>query len=87
MHSCSGSGSAVREGATLRLRMAGDEPCEIAATLAGGTIRLPQAVPQSCAYYCGARAQLAGAAFTRAGATVEDAMKARDLVGEPLCEG
>ena len=85
LHSCSGSGSAVREGNVLRLAMAGDETCAIDAAIAGDTITLPDAAPDGCAYYCGARARLGGAAFQRKGATAEDAMRAKDLVGEPLC--
>jgi len=87
MHSCSGSGQAVREGGRVTLKMAGDSSCEIAATMRGGAISLPAATPAGCDYYCapGARGQLAGAAFTRKGATAADAMKAKDLVGEPLC--
>ena len=87
LHSCSGSGSAVREGNVLRLAMAGDETCAIDAAIAGDTITLPAAVPDGCAYYCGARARLGGQVFQRKGATAEDAMQAKDLVGEPLCAG
>ena len=87
MHSCSGSGSAAREGENLRLTMAGDETCAIEASISGETITLPATVPDSCAYYCGARATLGGATFQRKGATAEDALKAKDLVGEPLCAG
>ena len=85
MHSCSGSGKAVRAGGVLRLEMAGDEACAIEARIDGGTITLPDSVAEGCAYYCGARAQLTGASFDRKGATNADAMKAVDLVGEPLC--
>lgn len=87
LHSCSGTGSAVREDGVLRLTMAGDETCAIEATIEGGTVTLPDTVADGCAYYCGARARLAGATFTRTGTTAEDAMKAIDLVGEPLCAG
>lgn len=87
MNSCAGSGEAVRQGDTLRLTMAGDESCAIEARMEGGTVTLPQALPQGCAYYCGAEATLGGASFARKGGSVEDAMKAKDLVGEPLCSG
>lgn len=87
MHSCSGSGTAVREGDSLRLAMAGDEACTLTAAIAGAAITLPAAIPDGCAYYCGARATLQGASFTQAGATAGDAAKAKDLVGEPLCGG
>jgi hypothetical protein len=85
LHSCSGSGRAIRRGDRLILTMAGDSPCEVQARISGETIAFPETVPEGCAYYCGARARLAGAAFTRKGATSEDAMKAKDLVGDPLC--
>lgn len=87
MHSCSGSGQVTRDGSRLTLAMAGDESCRIEATIDGGTVTLPSALPEGCAYYCGAQAQMAGAAFTKKGGTAEDAMKAVDLVGEPLCAG
>jgi hypothetical protein len=87
MHNCSGSGGAVREGERLRLTMAGDQACAIDAKLENGTISLPATIPDGCSYYCGAGARLAGASFTQKGATAADAMKAKDLVGEPLCAG
>lgn len=87
LHSCSGAGSVVREGDTLRLAMAGDEACTIEARIDGGTVTLPASVPEGCAYYCGAQASLGNASFTKRGDTAEDAMKAVDLVGEPLCAG
>lgn len=87
MHSCSGSGGAVRDDGVLRLTMAGDETCTIEAAIEGGVVTLPEAVPDGCSYYCGARARLNGATFRRSGTTAEDAMKAVDLVGEPLCAG
>ena len=86
MHSCSGSGEATRDGATLRLAMAGDSACTIDAKIDGETVTLPASAPAGCGYYCGARAQLGAAAFTRKGATAADAMKAVDLAGDPLCD-
>ena len=86
LHSCSGAGVAVREGERLSLRMTGDETCTIAATLKGGTVTLPSTLPTGCAYYCGARASLAGASFNRSGATEADAKKATDIAGDPLCD-
>ena len=86
-HSCSGTGSATRTGDTLRLAMTGDSDCAIDARIVGGTVTLPDAIPDGCAYYCGARADMAGVAFARAGATAADALKAKDLVGESLCQG
>lgn len=87
MHSCSGAGQAVREGDALRLRMAGDSACEIRASIRDGTVTLPQSPPSGCTYYCGARAQFAGATLARTGTSVQDAMKAKDLAGDPLCAG
>ena len=87
MHSCSGSGKAVREGNTLRLTMAGDETCAIEAKISGSRLSLPANVPEGCSYYCGAQARLDGASFVKKSSKVEDAMKAKDLVGEPLCGG
>jgi hypothetical protein len=85
LHSCSGAGSAVRNGDRLTLTMAGDSSCTIEATMAGGVVTLPASVPEGCAYYCGARAQMTGARFSRTGSSEADAAKARDLAGDPLC--
>jgi hypothetical protein len=87
MHSCAGSGKAVREGDTVRLTMAGDETCAIEARISGATLTLPETLPQGCSYYCGAQAKMAGTSFAKKSSQVEDAMKAKDLVGEPLCGG
>lgn len=86
LHSCSGAGVAARQGERLSLSMTGDETCTIAAVLKDGTVTLPQTLPTGCAYYCGARASLAGARFTRAGTTEADAHKATDIAGDRLCD-
>ncbi|HWT12632.1 MAG TPA: hypothetical protein VN231_07755 [Allosphingosinicella sp.] len=83
--SCSGAGAAVREGALLRLAMEGDGSCEVAAAIEGGRVVFPAVVPAGCSYYCGGGATLAGAAFDKVGGTAEDALRASDLVGDPLC--
>lgn len=85
LHSCSGSGTAEREGDRLRLKMAGDETCTIDARISGAGIVLPDSVPDGCAYYCGAEARLTGARFDQVGTGRDDAAKAKDLVGDPLC--
>ena len=87
MHSCSGSGGVVRAGDRLTLTMAGDSTCRIDATIREGIVSLPASVPDGCSYYCGARARFAGASFTRTGGSAEDAMRAKDLAGDSLCEG
>jgi hypothetical protein len=84
-HSCLGAGRAVRRGDKLILTMSGDSACEIDARIAGDTIEFPAAVSPGCSYYCGARAGFAGAKFTRKGFAKADALKAKDLVGDPLC--
>lgn len=86
-HSCSGAGTVERQGERLRLRMTGDETCTIDARISGTTVTLPASVPDGCAYYCGARASMAGASFTQQGTGAEQAGKAKDLVGDPLCTG
>jgi hypothetical protein len=86
-HSCMGAGSAVRDGGRLTLTMAGDSACRIDARIENGRVTLPADVGAGCAYYCGARASFGNASFTRTGTTAQDAMKATDIVGEPLCEG
>ncbi len=84
-HSCSGSGTATRSGERLQLKMAGDETCTIDARISGAEIVLPDTLPDGCAYYCGARARMNGARFTQAGTGRDDAIEAKDLVGDPLC--
>jgi hypothetical protein len=85
LHSCSGAGQARRQGERLILTMDGDETCVVEARVSGSTVSLPPDVPQGCAYYCGARARLGGATFARTGASEADALKAKDIVGDPLC--
>lgn len=85
VNSCAGDGQAIREGDRLRLQMQGDEACEIAARIEGDTVVMPAEIPSGCSYYCAAGASLANARLTRAGATAEDAMKAKDFAGDPLC--
>ena len=83
--SCSGGGAAVRQGDVLRFDMAGDEECRIEARIEGTRVTLPASLPEGCSYYCAAGARLAGATFDKVGGTAEDAVRARDLVGDPLC--
>jgi hypothetical protein len=85
MHSCSGAGTAERNGDRLTLTMTGDSACRIEARIAGGAVALPDKVPEGCAYYCGANAHLEGATLRQTGTTAADAAKAKDLAGDPLC--
>jgi hypothetical protein len=82
---CSGAGSATRNGATLRLVMDGESACAIEARLDGGRVTFPTTLPRGCAYYCAPGAGAGGAAFAKTGGTREDAARARDIVGDPLC--
>lgn len=84
-HSCSGSGSVERSGDRLQLKMTGDEACTINARIAGNEVVLPEAIPEGCAYYCGARATMNGARFAQVGTGREEAAKAKDLVGDSIC--
>lgn len=86
LRSCSGAGRAVRKGERLTLTMTGDETCTIEASLKDGMVTLPSKLALGCAYYCGARASLAGASFTRSGSSEADAKKAKDIAGDPLCD-
>jgi hypothetical protein len=81
---CSGAGAAVRRGDTLRLTMAGEAACAIEAPIDGGRVAFPATAPPGCRYYCAPGAVLEGA-FDKVGGTSEDALRARDLVGDPLC--
>lgn len=82
---CGGAGEAVRDGNRLRLTMAGDEACVIDAQISGRDVKLPVTLPEGCSYYCGPGATLAGTVLTKTGETREDAMRAADLAGDPLC--
>ena len=84
---CSGAGAAVRQGAVLRLTMAGDEPCVIDAHIEGTRVTFPTQLAPGCAYYCAPGATMAGVALDKTGGTAEDAMRATDLVGDRLCAG
>jgi hypothetical protein len=86
MHSCSGAGTATRAGQQLTLTMAGDRACIITARIEGNAIRLPDSVPEGCSYYCGKQARMTGVSLARTGTTEADALKARDVVDEPLCD-
>lgn len=83
---CSGAGTAVQDGADVRLTMAGDEQCEIASTAQGTQLTLTGNGSAGCPYYCSRNARFAGEIFEKTGGTVEDAMRATDLVGDPLCD-
>jgi len=86
--SCSGSGPATRTGSRLELRLDGDESCALAAAIDGRRVTLPASIPEQCArYYCGTGATLTGATFDKVAGAEADAMRAVDLVGEPLCGG
>ncbi|HEY6916380.1 MAG TPA: hypothetical protein VI381_01945 [Allosphingosinicella sp.] len=84
--SCSGGGSLERSGTRLRLTLSGEQPCSVDAMLSGREIAISGPVPSTCSYYCTSGMSLSGTHFTLNGASIEDARRARDLVGEPLCE-
>ena len=83
--SCSGAGQAVRAGDRLRLTMAGDEQCVIEAQVDGTQVAFASSVAPGCAYYCAPGSTLAGRLFDKTGGAAEDAMRATDLAGGPLC--
>jgi hypothetical protein len=82
---CSGSGEAVRDGDSLELNMGGDEQCAIRATMDGVRLTLSENLSGNCAYYCSRGASFAGETFVKTGGTAQDARRATDLVGDPLC--
>jgi hypothetical protein len=82
---CSGAGAATRSGATLSLVMDGDSSCAIAARIDGTRVTFPASLPRGCSYYCAPGAVAGSAAFTKTGGTRADALRARDIVGDPLC--
>ena len=82
--SCAGSGKVRRIGRRLRFTMGGESRCTLTATIDHLSIVMPASAPRGCAYYCGAPARLTNVRLTRNGGTMHAAMRARDLVGEPL---
>ena len=82
---CSGAGTAVQAGASLRLTMAGESSCTIEARLDHGRVTFPASLPSGCAYYCAPGARAAGLTLAKTGGMREDALRARDIVGDPLC--
>ena len=83
---CSGAGTAIRSGATLRLNMAGESACTIAAQIGDhGRVAFPATLPRGCAYYCRPGAGAGGLVLAKTGGTREAALHARDLAGGPLC--
>ncbi|TMJ15272.1 MAG: hypothetical protein E6G94_07490 [Alphaproteobacteria bacterium] len=85
MKSCSGAGTVTKQGDSLRLQMTGDSQCTFDAKLEGGKIVMPDTLPSGCSYYCAEGAHLTGATLTRIGGP-DAARKAKDFVGEPLCD-
>ncbi len=83
---CGGAGTLTRNGARIRLEMAGDRDCALDARMEGQRLILPAAVGAGCAYYCAPGATLANARFEKTGGTEQAALRARDPVGDPLCE-
>jgi len=83
--SCSGNGTAIRQGNVLRLTMEGDEACTIEARVEGTRVTFPAVLPSGCAYYCSRNGRFAGAAFDKTGGSEADAGRAEDLVGDRLC--
>lgn len=85
---CSGSGTATRNTGLLRLSLDGDESCTLQARIDGTRMTLPSNIPPECQrYYCGDGAQMSGAIFDKVAGEQADAMRAVDLVGDPLCGG
>ena len=82
---CGGAGTAVRQGAVLRLSMTGDEPCVIEARIEGTRVSFPASLPAGCRYYCSAGARLDGLRLDKTGGTEADARRAEDLIGDRLC--
>ena len=85
MAACAGAGLAKRDGDRLTLTMTGDSACVLTAQVKSGTIVLPTQLPDGCAYYCGPKASMAGAALTLKEAGAVGAAKAKDVAGDPLC--
>lgn len=82
---CSGTGTATRQGPTMRLSLSGDEACTIEARTEGARLSFPAALPAGCAYYCSRGASFDGASFDKVGGAEADAQRAQDLAGDRLC--
>lgn len=82
---CSGIGRVEQTGTGVRLIMVGEQDCAVRASVAGTWVSLTASVPEGCSYYCGPGATLAGKSFEKTDDSLEGAMSADDLVGNPLC--
>jgi len=82
---CSGAGTATLRGTTLRLAMNGESACTIEARMEGRRLTFPAELPRGCAYYCSPGGGLGTPPFEKVGGAREDALRARDLAGGPLC--
>lgn len=81
---CTAKGTAVQQGAALRMRIDGAPACALAATATAAGVALNAAQGAECAYYCGEGAVLTSGLFVRVGGN--DALgMAVDIAGEPLC--
>lgn len=83
--SCSGSGTVRAVQGRARIAMTGDRACSFDARIEGRSLVFPDTVPAGCSYYCAAGARLGQVTLARTGTSRADAMKALDLVGDPLC--
>jgi len=79
-NNCSASGRLEVDGGTLALVPRGEGKCRIELLVTAGEVRIGS-VPDSCSYYCGPGARLAGQSFAPARAVGP----AEDLAGSPLC--
>lgn len=81
---CTAKGTAMQQGAALRLRIDGAPACTLAATVTDASVALDAAQGAECDYYCGEGAVLTPGLFAKVGAS-EAIGKAVDIAGEPLC--
>ena len=65
--------------------MTGESPCAIEARIEGGRVTFPSSLPSTCAYYCAPGIVMGSTPFEKTGGTSEDALRARDAVGDRLC--
>ncbi|MBR0551812.1 hypothetical protein [Stakelama marina] len=81
---CSGSGTAQRDGEALHLAFANG--CKFEARFDGQHVRFPGALPDGCASLCRGRASLAGLEVGRLSGSKSEASALRDARGRLLCE-
>ncbi len=84
---CEGMGEAERSGENVQITLNSEEKCSFTARFDGVELKLPGAMPKSCASYCSPRAGFNGVSFYLIGEGDAVARSTRGRDFENLCPG